>query len=378
MNANAPRILQFCHGYDGPFLDCARQYVSLFQDTPYRVTTVFLTGAPSGAAIRESASDEVIFLEFSSAQIRGLKGRAILDIHRIDAARRFRFCIAHRFKPIYIALLATRLPVIGVHHAFGDYRRFSRRVFARLFRHRLALLGVSDAVRDDLRASLPAWPPERIETLHNRLDVDAAQGWLVSREQARMVLGLPPDAPIIANVGRLHPDKDQATLLEGFARALPHLSPETLLVIAGSGPLDGALKARAQSLGILEQTRFLGQIPNVRRFFRAFDLFVLSSDREPFGMVLLEAMAASVPVVATGCGGAPEVVGNPDQLFPLKDAKTLAERLTEFMTGEAAEARRRACAERGRQRLVLFTDEVARRNFFGLPMIRAIIKAKGQ
>ncbi|MDR1647922.1 MAG: glycosyltransferase [Zoogloeaceae bacterium] len=120
-------------------------------------------------------------------------------------------------------------------------------------------------------------------------------------------------------------------------------------------------------------------MPNVRRFFRAFDLFALSSDHEPFGMVLLEAMAADVPVVATDCGGAPEVVGDPGQLFPLKDPEALARGLVEFMTGDDAGERRRACAERGRQRLdTLFSDDAGRRCFFGLPMIRAILEARGK
>jgi hypothetical protein len=92
-------------------------------------------------------------MEYSSQAIRGLKLGAIRDLRRIVASRNFSFCIAHRFKPVYIALLATRLPVIGVHHAFGDYQRRSRKLFAHLFRQRLSLLGVSDAVRDDMRKS---------------------------------------------------------------------------------------------------------------------------------------------------------------------------------------------------------------------------------
>ena len=47
MGAGQQWILQFCHGYDGPFLDCARQYAALFAGTPYKVCTVYLTGAPS-------------------------------------------------------------------------------------------------------------------------------------------------------------------------------------------------------------------------------------------------------------------------------------------------------------------------------------------
>ena len=53
---------------------------------------------------------------------------------------------------------------------------------------------------------------------------------------------------------------------------------------------------------------FLGQVEEARRYFKAFDAFALSSDHEPFGMVLLEAMVAGVPLIATACGGAREVV----------------------------------------------------------------------
>ena len=163
------RVLQFCHGYDGPFLDCARQYASLFVGTPYKVTTVYLTGAPSVEVERGSASDEVVFLDYRSRDVRGLKLKAIRDIKRLVVGRNFQFCIAHRFKPIYVALLGTNLPVIGVHHGFGDYQRLSRKLFANCFRKRLALLGVSNAVRDEIRACLPSWPAERIETLYNRI-----------------------------------------------------------------------------------------------------------------------------------------------------------------------------------------------------------------
>jgi glycosyltransferase involved in cell wall biosynthesis len=320
-------VLQFCHGYDGPFMDCARQYAVLFKGTPYKVCTVYLTGKPSAEVEQGSASDEVIFLDYSSAQVRGLKLGAIRDFHRIATSRDFALCIAHRFKPIYVALLGSNLPVIGVHHAFGDYKRRSRQLFANFFSKRLALLGVSNAVRDDMRACLPGWPAERIETLYNRIDIQAVQAEQVSRETAREVLGLPQDAWVVGNVGRLHPDKDQATLIRGFAQARPQLPAGSLLVIMGSGRLEAQLKALAVELGVTEAVRFLGQVPNGRRYFKAFDVFALTSDHEPFGMVLLEAMAAGVPVLASDCGGAPEVVGRADALFPMGNAECFAGRL---------------------------------------------------
>ncbi|WP_136478450.1 glycosyltransferase [Pseudomonas sp. DG56-2] len=365
------RVLQFCHGYDGPFLDCARQYASLFSGSGYKVTTVFLTGAADPQVAAGCASDEVIFLEFSSKAIRGLKLGAIRALRRIVATRDFSFCIAHRFKPIYITLLASRLPVIGVHHAFGDYQRSSRQLFANLFRRRLSLLGVSDAVRDDMRKCLPKWPVERIQTLYNRIDVEALQAIQVSAAQAREVLGLESQAWIVGNVGRLHPDKDQATLLRGFSQALPGLPAGARLAILGKGRLEQSLKDLAAELGIAAQVDFLGQVPDARRYFRAFDAFALSSDHEPFGMVLLEAMVAGVPLLATACGGAVEVVEGVGILFPLGDAEHLGQGLQHLAALD--EDQRRECAERMLQRLrERFSDSAVREAFWQLPHVRAL------
>ena len=369
MNRSTERhVLQFCHGYDGPFLDCARQYASLFAGSGYRVTTVFLTGAADPEVAEGCASDEVLFMEFSSRDIRGLKLGAIRKLRNIAASRDFSFCIAHRFKPVYVALLATRLPVIGVHHAFGDYQRRSRKLFAHLFRKRLSLLGVSNAVRDDIRKSLPKWPKGRISTLYNRIDIDAVQDGQLPRHEARQALGLPDDAFIVGNVGRLHPDKDQATLIRGFAKALPALPEGSLLAILGKGRLEQDLKELANELGIGDQVKLLGQVPEARRFFRAFDVFALSSDHEPFGMVLLEAMAAGVPLLATACGGAIEVVEGVGILFPLGDAERLAQGLQHLAV--LTDEQREDCAERMLGRLhERFSDEAVRDAFWRLPQV---------
>lgn len=369
MNRSTERhVLQFCHGYDGPFLDCARQYASLFAGTGYKVTTVFLTGAADPEVAEGCASDEVLFMEFSSRDIRGLKLGAIRKLRNIAASRDFSFCIAHRFKPVYVALLATRLPVIGVHHAFGDYQRRSRKLFAHLFRKRLSLLGVSNAVRDDIRKSLPKWPKGRISTLYNRIDIDAVQDGQLPRHEARQALGLPDDAFIVGNVGRLHPDKDQATLIRGFAKALPALPEGSLLAVLGKGRLEQDLKELANELGIGDQVKFLGQVPEARRFFRGFDVFALSSDHEPFGMVLLEAMAAGVPLLATACGGAIEVVEGVGILFPLGDAERLAQGLQHLAV--LTDEQREDCAERMLGRLhERFSDEAVRDAFWRLPQV---------
>jgi glycosyltransferase involved in cell wall biosynthesis len=373
MTRSAERhVLQFCHGYDGPFLDCARQYASLFVGKGYRVTTVFLTGAADPEVAAGCASDEVLFLEYSSKAIRGLKLNAIRDLREIVASRNFSFCIAHRFKPVYIALLGTRLPVIGVHHAFGDYRRRGRQLFANLFRKRLSLLGVSDAVRDDMRASLPKWPLDRIQTLYNRVDINQLQNRQFTAEQARIELGLSPSSWIVANVGRLHPDKDQATLLRGFAKALPSLPEGSQLVILGKGALEHNLKGLALELGIGSHVLFLGQVAQASLYYKAFDVFALSSDHEPFGMVLLEAMVAGVPLLATSCGGAKEVVEGVGVLFPLGDTERLAHGLIHLSRLDAEQ--RRECAELMLLRLQeRFSDQAVRDVFWRLPQVTQLV-----
>ncbi|ENA33150.1 MULTISPECIES: glycosyltransferase [Pseudomonas] len=368
-----PRVLQFCHGYDGPFLDCARQYASLFKGTGYRVTTVFLTGAADAEVATQCASDEVLFMEYSSKDIRGLKLGAIRALREIVRSRGIRFIIAHRFKPIWIACLATKLPVIGVHHAFGDYDRLGRRLFANAMSKRLRLLAVSDAVRDELRQRLTKWPADYIETLYNRIDVAAIQGQVLHGEQAREALKLPQDAWIVGNVGRLHPDKDQATLLKGFAQALPSLPAHALLAIVGKGRLEEELKDLARELAIADRVVFLGQVADARCYFKAFDAFALSSDHEPFGMVLLEAMAAGVPIIATACGGAREIIDGVGLLFPLRDTEALSGGLMHL--SRLSPSQQSACVQHMRERLDdRFSDEAGRAAFWRLPMIRQLSK----
>jgi len=369
MTRSAERhVLQFCHGYDGPFLDCTRQYARLFKDTGYRVTTVFLTGVAKPEVAGNCASDEVLFMEYSSRDIRGLKLQAMRDLRKIVASRNFSFCIAHRFKPIYITLWATQLPVIGVHHAYGDYERRTRKLFAWFFRKRLSLLGVSDAVRDDIRRCLPRWPTGRIRTLYNRVDVPELLAEQIPMAEARQALGLNADGWVIGNVGRLHPDKDQATLLRAFAKAQPSLPPGSQLAIMGAGRLEQDLKELARELGITDQVRFVGHVRDGRRYFHAFDVFALTSDNEPFGMVLLEAMAAGLPVVSTASGGAKEVVEGVGILAPPGDDEQFAAALIHLSRLE--EEQRRDCAERMLQRLnERFSDRAASEAFWRLPQV---------
>ena len=284
-----------------PFADVARQYAALFEGTPYEVVTVFLTGEKN-RQVADLVGGEVIFLENTSRDVRGLKIKQIRQLREICKQYSFCFAIAHRFKPLYIASYIKDLPLVGVFHAFGDYARHSRRWHARWHKDRISLIANSNAVRDDIRNYLVDFPEEKIQTLYNRIDYHTMSGQLLSRDAARKALGLDNDSFIFANVGRLHPDKDQSTLLKAFAACYQDL-PNSKLVIIGQGRLENDLKREVQVLEINTNTLFPGKIAAAWRYFRAFDCFVLSSDREPFGMVLLESMVAGGPCYSSRLRG---------------------------------------------------------------------------
>jgi len=128
-------------------------------------------------------------------------------------------------------------------------------------------------------------------------------------------------------VGRLAKQKG----LEYLLRAVPITLKETkdiAFLIAGEGGLKKELEALAQQLGVNQQVKFLDFIPDseLPKYYAACDVFVLPSVYEPFGMVLLEAMAAGKPVVATAVGGIPEIVfhGKNGFLVKPKEPKELA------------------------------------------------------
>jgi glycosyltransferase involved in cell wall biosynthesis len=362
------RVLQICHSYYPPFLDCARQYSALFNNTAYKVLTVYLTGEYSEEVVHGSASDEVIFLGYKSKQVSGLKLGAIAKIKKIVTKEPFLFVIAHRAKPTYVALLGTDLPVISVHHNYNDYSKFNRRILVNFFKKRMLMLGVSDSVRDDLRRDLKSWHPEQIQTLYNRIDVTATQNVMVNKAEARQALNLPAGAWVIGNVGRLHHDKDQATLIEGFAKALPQLPANSLLFIAGKGPLEDTLKQQVAKLKLQSSVIFAGNVPDAKRYFKAFDIFALTSDREPFGMVLLEAMAAGLPIICSDCGGGAEIVRDVGALFPFGDADALANCIIK----QCIKVQKFNNAQTKSRLEATFSDQAVKNQFWNMAFIQAI------
>lgn len=335
------------------------------------MTTVFLTGTPKANLLEETLSDEVIFLESPKQKLKGLKLALLKRVRTISQQKHYELCIAHRTKPTYLALIATQLPVMSIHHAFGDFDRLGRRLFTRLFASRLLLIGVSKAVSADIKQHLPSFPLDKIETLYNRVDIENAKKKLFSRAQAREMLDIPFESYVIANVGRLHPDKDQETLIKAFAKAKDSLPEKALLLIIGKGKLENKLYDLARSLNVEENILFIGYLKDARRYFKAFDVFVLTSDKEPFGMVVLEAMLADLPIICSDCGGAKEIVEDIGLLFPFSASEKLAESMIHSANNNELVQNQHASSIKLE---TYFSDEAGKRVFWNLEQIKKILR----
>jgi L-malate glycosyltransferase len=186
---------------------------------------------------------------------------------------------------------------------------------------------------------------ERIHVIPN--------GWngrvpTADRATARAALGLPPDRFLVGWVGRLIPVKGADLFLHSLAQ-LSGVSVSASIV--GEGPERARLEQLATALGLRhgEQVTFHGQIEDAARLFPAFDAFVLSSRSEGTPMVLAEAIAAGVPVIATAVGGVPDLLGTDGALLvPPEQPAALAQAIRSTALDPAA-ARERA--GRARQRL---------------------------
>lgn len=149
-------------------------------------------------------------------------------------------------------------------------------------------------------------------------------------------------------VARLQPVKDHATLLRA-ARLVVDRRPDFRLLLAGDGPERGRLEALAEQLRLADAASFLGHRADVRPLLESSDAFVLASRSEGLSLSILEAMAASLPVIATAVGGNPEVVvdGQTGFLVPPGSAEALAQAI-ERVIGTPGLGRQLGAA--GRQR----------------------------
>ena len=321
-------VLIFGHNDATQFIDIYNQYTRLFDPARYEVTVAYLTGKSDQTVRERTLAENVVFLDTPKRQIRMLKINPVKRMLALCREKKFEIVICHRYKPSYIMLWAAlfeKMPaLIFVMHELGTMSSIGRRLLiALLARKNMLFAGVSNAVRDDMRKKLWFIPKERVVTLYNVLDVEQTEPALLARDDARTQLNIAPNDFVFGNIARLAPNKDQETLLRAFAAIKP-ICRNTKLIIIGDGALENKLKELAFSLGISQDVLFTGFMAGGYRFMPAFDCFVLSSIQEAFGRVLLEAMIAKLPVIATRVHGIPEVVGDTGVLIRAGNADMLA------------------------------------------------------
>jgi len=194
-----------------------------------------------------------------------------------------------------------------------------------------------------------SWADRRkIEVIYNGVNVQR-----FDRSKApsldRRALGIPTDRPMVATVANCIPEKGLDVFLKA-AQVVLKDGTEATFVIVGDGPLLEELRQLAQSLGIAESTVFLGVRSDVHEIMALSDVFVLCSLwEEAFALVLLEAMASGLPVVASRIGAIPESVvdGTTGILFPPGDFRAAAGAIARLL-GDDGLRQQMGTAGRGR------------------------------
>lgn len=166
----------------------------------------------------------------------------------------------------------------------------------------------------------------------------------------------PPPLADLITVGALQPHKNHAYLLEILAVAARRGHRYTLTVV-GAGPERSSLEALARRLGLAVQVRFLGYQPDPRSLMGGHRIYCHTSMMESFGIVLIEAMAEGLPVLAAAVGGVPEIVrpGQDGAFWPLDDPAAAADALIDLMEDTD---RRGKMAEEARARAADFSTDV--------------------
>jgi glycosyltransferase involved in cell wall biosynthesis len=212
------------------------------------------------------------------------------------------------------------------------------------------VIGVSEDIAARLQRRLPF---ANVHCIRNGLDLERVVS-TVEGSQMRQELGIPVDAFVVGSVGRLVSIKGIEYLIKAFGLLVRGGEAEcSRLIIVGDGPLRLSLEQLAEEQGVAGQVVFLGERRDVHRVMRAFDVFALPSLHEGVPMVLLEAMAIGVPIVASGVGGIPEVVtdGKEAFLIPAQDPQAIAKAIeriqasTELRTRMIEAARHRVQAQ---------------------------------
>lgn len=275
-------------------------------------------------------------IRFDSLQMKRGRPSILALLRFIWMVRRYRPELIHSHM-VHANLLARlgrifygKIPLVNTAHSIfegGKSREIAYRLSDRMC-DRFTI--ISEAARERY-VKVGAAPPHRIITVPNGVDTTRFRRDAKKRSQIREELNVENHFVWLA-VGRFEAVKAYDLMLRAFASALER-SPESVLLIAGNGPLLDQMVAFAGELGIASNVRFLGKREDVHELMSAADSFVLCSLYEGMPMVLLEAASCELPAVATSVGGNPEVIvrGKTGLLVDPCDAQELSKGMMMLM-----------------------------------------------
>ena len=281
---------------------------------------------------------------------------SVTRLHRWLMRRGIEILHTHLPRDYFIAAAATwgtSIVNVGSRHQLNA---ISHPIFKRPFLSRFgAMISVSEAVRDSVLASAVV-PSDKVVTIHNGIAASGIESTIEeSSLDLRAAAGIGPETPVVGFVGRICPTKGIDVLLRAIA-LIRHRHPGLCVFLVGDESGDGKyteeLTTLARELGLDEAFHGFGYLQGAEHAASEFDVQVIGSLAEPFGMVTLEAMSCGCPVVVTNSGGSPEIVRDGVEGFHFApgDEQTLALRLDCLLGSPGL---RREMGRRGRQRVQL-------------------------
>lgn len=217
----------------------------------------------------------------------------------------------HYLREHYTALLAKRynphIRVVYTNHFVLANNAVTRLSNRWMDKRQDQMIAVCNKGKEQLVAN--GWSPERIQVIFNA--VDPAE-WAGSRADStlRSELGLDQERFVMLCASRFAHDKGHKYLIDSLHRLTQISQVPFTMVLAGDGPLLEPSKAQVHQLGLDEQVRFIGFRKDMKNLFHGADLYVNSSEHEALSFLIIEAMAAGLPVIATDMGGNRDIVND--------------------------------------------------------------------